>query len=506
MDYLSSPTYTFMIVHNLIYSELIRIDRSAVTPIYQQIANNLIRIIREGMIRPGGKFPSSRQMAEILQVHRKTIIAAYDELVVQGWVTTVSRKGMIVSENLPEMKPQHFEGKPVKRGNYKDNTSDFYTKIRQPEETLFPETPFKYKIVINDGFPDARIAPVDNLMRHYRSLLKKSYAQGLFMHSNAAGSANLRNEIARFLSQTRSLNIDATNIMITRGAQTAIFIAAKMIVNPGDLVITGEPNYPFANSVFTYLGATIVRIPVDEQGIDVDAIEKICRNRRPKLLYIIPHHHHPTTVTLSAERRMKLLQLIRQYHIPVIEDDYDYDIHYGKSPILPLASADHNGLVLYIGSVTKSFASAIRIGYIVGTSDFIYHASGLRQMIELRGDVLMEEAMAVLFKNGDMQKHLLKASKIYHERRDLFCGLLKQELSNMADVHIPAGGMAAWVRFKNKYKLPVIAKKMLQEGILMNDGAFYNTGTVSYNAIRMGFAALNPDEITTVIDALKKAR
>lgn len=494
-----------MIVQDMQYQELIRIDKSMATPVYQQIANGLIKIIREGMIGPGQKIPSSRQMAEILQVHRKTIVAAYDELMVQDWVTTISRKGMIVSEHLPELTPRHFDGKKVEGRNYKDNAPPFYTRIRDTEGPAPAMTAAGYSIIINDGFPDARIAPVDNLMRYYRSMLKKSYAQGLFMYSDAAGSLNLRTEIARFLSHTRSLNIDAANTMVTRGAQTAIFIAARMIIKPGDLVIVGEPNYPFANQVFEHLGATLIRIPVDEHGIDVDAIEQVCRSRRPKLLYIIPHHHHPTTVILSAERRMKLLQLIRKYSIPVIEDDYDYDIHYNKSPILPLASADHNGLVLYIGSITKSFASAIRVGYLVGTADFIYHASGLREMIELRGDVLMEEALAILYKNGDMQKHIQKAVKIYHERRDLFCGLLQQELGSMLDVTTPTGGMSAWVRFKRKYPLPAVARKVAREGILMSDGLFYNTGNVPYNALRMGFASLNPDEIATVVSILKKA-
>jgi len=130
------------------------------------------------------------------------------------------------------------------------------------------------------------------------------------------------------------------------------------------------------------------------------------------LLYVIPHHHHPTTVTLSADRRMKLLDIIRNHKLPVIEDDYDYDFHYNRTPILPLASADHNGYVLYIGSITKSFASSVRIGYLLAGSEFIWQAARLREMIDIRGDVLMEEAMAILFKNGDMQKHLKNAVKI----------------------------------------------------------------------------------------------
>ena len=137
-------------------------------------------------------------------------------------------------------------------------------------------------------------------------------------------------------------------------------------MKPGAAVIVGEPSYRMANMIFEHFGARLIKVPVDDNGIDVDAIENICKKKRPDMLYVIPHHHHPTTVTLSANRRMKLLDIIRNFKLPVIEDDYDYDFHYNKTPILPLASADHNGYVLYIGSITKSFASSVRIGYLVG--------------------------------------------------------------------------------------------------------------------------------------------
>ena len=127
-----------------------------------------------------------------------------------------------------------------------------------------------------------------------------------------------------------------------------------MILSPGSTVIVGDLNYVLADRLFEQMGAKLIKVKVDENGIDVDEIENLCKKSTPDLLYIIPHHHHPTTVTLSKERRIKLLDIIRQYRFPVIEDDYDYDFHYENSPILPLASADHNGYVIYIGSISKT--------------------------------------------------------------------------------------------------------------------------------------------------------
>ena len=324
------------------------------------------------------------------------------------------------------------------------------------------------------------------------------------MYSSNAGSLNLRIALSGFLSDTRGLNIEAGNVLITRGAQMAIYIAGKILLKSGARVIVGEPNYTMANEIFEQFGAKLIKVPVDEHGINVDEIEKICKKNRPDMLYIIPHHHHPTTVTLSAARRMKLLSLIREYKLPVIEDDYDYDFHYARSPILPLASADHKGYVIYIGSITKTIATSIRLGYLISSVDFVTKAAKTRQMIDIRGDVLMEEAIAILFNNGEMQKHLKKSIKIYKQRRDLFCSLLESQLAKKVSFTKPSGGMSVWVQFAKKYNLKEIASKAAAMGLFMSDETAYNTCTINYNAIRMGFASLNEKEIRAVIVILEK--
>ena len=485
------------------FQTLLVIDRTGATPVYQQIANGLIHIIRNGMIKPGSVLPSTRAMAVLLQVHRKTVVAAYEELSAQDWIESAPRKSISVSKRLPDLKPRSFK-RVDETTAYKKTTGNFFLKLAEPTVSIVKKP--VYRLVINDGFPDPRIAPVDGLLKQYRFLLKRIQPEGLIMHGDAEGSLHLRNAIAGFLGDTRAIHAEHENILLTRGAQMAIFIAARMIIKPGSTVIVGEPNYSNANMIFEHFGAKLVKVPVDEHGINADAIEKICRKSKPALLYVIPHHHHPTTVTLSAERRMKLLDTIRTFKLPVIEDDYDYDFHYNKSPILPLASADHNGYVLYIGSITKSFASTIRIGYLVAGAAFVQQAAALKEMIDIRGDVLMEEAMAVLFKSGDMQKHLKKSIKIYQARRDMFCSLLKDELEDMIRFTIPAGGMAVWARFEKKYPVQWVSERAAKLGLYMSPGHFYNTGKHNYNAARMGFAAMNKKEMEDIIQVMKMIR
>lgn len=222
------------------------------------------------------------------------------------------------------------------------------------------------------------------------------------------------------------------------------------------------------------------------------------------MLYLIPHHHHPTTVTLSAARRMKLLEIIRRHKLPVIEDDYDYDFHYNSAPILPLASADHGGNVIYIGSFTKSLGLSVRIGFMVATPDFIEQATGLRKLMDIRGDNLSELALANLLADGTIERHLKKSNKVYKERRDLLCTQLTTRLGKAVQFTIPSGGMALWLRFAKKYPLAKIAAKAQSMGLHMSNGAQYCYGSAAQNGLRFGFASLNAREIHAVVNILEQ--
>jgi len=484
------------------FRTLININKQSPVAVYLQIANSLVNLIRGGVIKPGVLLPSTREMADMLQVHRKTIVAAYEELYVQDWIETMPRKGIVVSQRLPEIKPRTFKQEKNKAGY--ENNAPFVFKQLMPSTASKGANHPAYKLVINDGFPDARIAPVSLLLKEYRRFFDDAASSALTMAGEKAGSISLRTAIASFLSGTRGLNITVQNVLLSRGAQMAIYIAAAMIIKPGSTVVVGEPNYAMANMIFEQFGAKLLRVPVDENGIDVDAIERICAKKRPSLLYVIPHHHHPTTVTLSAERRMKLLQLVRKYNLPVIEDDYDYDFHYNHNPILPLASADHGGNVIYIGSLTKFLAPSLRVGYMAAPENFIQQAAQLKLMIDIRGDNFLEEALAALSNAGHIQRHLKKSVKLYHQRRDMFCDLLENELAGVVSFTKPQGGMAVWATFNKKYSLSSISQRAAAHGLFISNGSTYNSGNINYNALRMGFASLNEKEMKDVVGIIKK--
>jgi len=468
---------------------LLQIDRNSSQAVYAQLADGLIKLISSGVLKPGTRLPSIRRIAQELDIHPKTVVAAYEELASQDWIYSKPRSGMVVAEDLPDLKPRTFR-EVVQTG----------TPMADDEERE-PHTLYKY--FIDGGFPDPRIAPYEQLFKLQRQAFYNEDVERASMYSESKGSFRLRKALTSYISASRGIVMNPEMILLTRGAQMAIYMAAVTVLKPGDEVLVGEPGYLLARGIFELLGAKVTSISVDDDGIDVDEIEKACK-RKFKLLYIVPHHHHPTTVTLSAERRVKLLSLIRTHQFYTIEDDYDYEFHYAHRPILPLASADSGGYVLYIGSVTKNLAASMRLGYVIGSEAFISQAAANKKLIDLRGDLLFEDALAGLFEDGTMQRHLRKSLKLYQERRDTFCALLRKELGDYISFKEPDGGMAVWVTFNRRFKLTDIAAKAAAVGIKMSDGSLYDRVPNGLNALRMGYASLNEKEMKKVVAALKK--
>ena len=202
---------------------------------------------------------------------------------------------------------------------------------------------------------------------------------------------------------------------------------------------------------------------------------------------------------MSAERRLRLLELAKTYKFCILEDDYDYDFHYSSSPILPLASVDTEGYVVYVGSLCKTISPALRVGFIVAPSDLIEEMSFFRRIVDRQGDNATEAALAILFKDGTIKRHLKKAQRLYHKRRDALCEGLKSELGNAFDFQKPNGGLAVWAKLDPSVSLPILSEKVGKMGLLISDGKTYNI-----NATRLGFASTTELEIEQGLAILKK--
>lgn len=473
------------------YQQIIRIEKESKIPVYRQIAIAITTAIKNGTLKAGAHLPGSRELAKILGVHRKTVIAGYEELDRQDWITVVPRKYVKVSENIPVLKPRKWSD-TERKFPYENK---FGSAFRIIEKTGSNDKVLSTAdIIINDGHPDVRLSPIDSLLRTYRSLTSRKYTIRNANIGTAQGSLKLREEMTSYLSLTRGLNISVDNLLITHGAQMSIYLSAQLLLNAKKTIIVGKPNYPVANKTFMEVGSTVVEVPVDDKGIDTDIIEKLCKRRKIDAIYVIPHHHYPTTVTLSAERRVKLLELSKQFSFTIIEDDYDYDYHYTTSPYLPLASGNHNGNVIYIGSFSKMLDPALRIGFMVAPKNFIEQCTAFRKMIDVGGDGYMQHALAVLIKEGELNRHLKKAKKCYHQRRDFLDTSLKKILGKYISYTLPTGGMAIWIKLSPDFSITQLAS---------NTGLGITRWDEKENAFRFGFASMNEEELEQAVDLLK---
>lgn len=483
----------------MILKDFISFNKKGDLPVFIQIANDFITQIRQGRIKPGMKLPGSREIAQELHVHRNTIMAALEELAAQGWIEMIPRKGTFVASHLPVVNPRKLkvnaDAKP-----YPDRAQ---FAIQEGDIVQFPppSVPGKHNLTIDDGFPDLRFVPSDLLLRELRTLSKRPFFRTYLSYGNPLGTDLLRETLEPYLSETRGLAVSTNNIMITRGAQMGIYLASRVLLKPGDHVIVGEPNYFAANLTFQQLGAVLNRVPVDEKGIDVDAIEALCKKKKVRMVYVISHHHLPTTVMLVPERRMQLLELAARYKFAIIEDDYDYDFHYTSNPVLPMASLDHHGSVIYVGTLTKTIAPALRIGFITGPRNFIDTMGRYRKLVDRQGDAFMEAAIAQLYRNGTINRHINKVVKIYHERRDHFCALLEDQLGKRVSFTIPEGGMAVWVKFNAN--LVNLAARVAKKGLGLSTGKIHNTHNVDYQSTRLGFASLNLKEQEKAVSIIR---
>jgi len=285
----------------------------------------------------------------------------------------------------------------------------------------------------------------------------------------------------------------------------AFYLIFKVLLKEGDKVIIGDVSFKVANRLVEMNQGELVRVPVDKEGIDVDAIEKNCRKTPIKAVFVMPHHHNPTTVTLTAKRRMQLLMLAEKYRFAIIEDDYDYDFHFERSPILPMASSDTVGSVIYVGSLSKTIAPGLRTGYIVAPKNLIAAISQISRNMDCHGNHALERAIAILYQDGEIKRYHKKSLVVYHKRRDLFCQLLKEQLGDLVQFEIPKGGLAVWVKFDEKYLAEEIKQRALELGLRLPKSIFKNINGEKINAIRMGFASLEEEEMREAVALLQQA-
>ena len=459
------------------------IEKEPSGPLFLAIADAITRDIMRGRLKPGARLPGTRALARQLGVHRNTVDAAYQELMTQGWLHAEPARGTFVAEDLPD-------------------------SMAEPVSVSVPREPATVRphLAFSDGAPDPRLVPDKALARAFRrALLSPAFRSGAD-YGDARGTPVLRHALSSYLASDRGVVADPARLLITRGSQMALFLAARAAVKPGQAIAVEEPGYPLAWEAFRAAGASVLGIPVDAGGLSVAALEAaIESDPRIAAAYVTPHHQYPTTVTMGAARRLQLLDTVERHGITLIEDDYDHEYRFEGHPILPLAARAPAGLpLIYVGSLSKLLSPGIRLGYAMAPEPLLGRMAAARAAIDRQGDAPLEAALADLIRDGDLGRHARKARRIYRARRDVLATALSVHLGGRIMFDSPAGGLALWLHCEN-VSAETWAERAGAAGLALLPGTHFALDRAAPQALRLGYAALDEGQIARAVDILARS-
>lgn len=461
-------------------------------PIFLDIAASIIREIERGRLKPGEALPGTRALAKSLNLHRNTVDAAYHELTMQGWLVSEPSRGTFVARDLPDPGPANGDRRKL---------------VSARAMRTQPSPPSLLRVT--DGAPDSRVMPRNELARAFRRALSAPAFLSNMGYGDPHGAISLRAALADYLESERGLITSPSDLLVTRGSQMGLFLAASAVIEPGEAIAVEEPGYPLAWAAFRAAGAKVIGVPVDSQGIDVTGLEALAE-REPSLkaVYVTPHHQYPTTVTLGAGRRLKLLDIARRRSLTIIEDDYDHEYRFDGRPVLPLAArADAELPVIYIGSLSKLLAPAVRVGYVKARPGILARMAHRREAIDRQGDLPLEQALAALIEDGTLRRHARKARRIYQARRDYFAEELIDRLDKNVTFDVPAGGLAIWISLRSGLSAETWAANAYRAGLAVTPGLHFAPDAADApEAFRIGYASLDERELARIVDLLARTR
>lgn len=486
---------------NEIIKQLISFDKRIVQPVYIQVAQQIINAIQRDYLEKGSKLPGTRVLSQLLNIHRNTAVAIYDELASQGWVEIVANKGTFV------LKPD------VSNTKIKASTQHLHQAYAYPKVAGFPfqqsfhlastaeETNAKF--TVSDGKPDLRLHPVHQFSRWYSAAMKRKPLINKWNRTSALIPSVFSTQLCNYLNATRGFHINPNNLLNTRSTEMSLYIVSQLLIKQDDLVLVGQLSNYAANMIFQQAGATIRTIPVDNEGLNLDYIKKHFVKGSIRCVYVCANRDYPTTVTLSAKRRLQLLQLAKTHGFAIIEDDYDYDFQFEGSAMLPMASADASGIVIYLGKLGQSLFPSFHTGFVVAPENLISEAKNYLQLLDKQGDLIQEQMLAELISEGEIYRLKKKNIVTYKQRRDSLCQYLNSYFEGVITWKIPLGGLAIWLQFVENISLVKLAEEAEKLNLFLPKTILYQDKNTC--AVRFGFGHLNEEEIEIVIKKLKSA-
>ena len=460
----------------------ITVDKSIRTPLYWQIADQIKAMIIEGQMADGSILPSERSLAQMLGVHRNTIIKAYSHLRDQELIDSLQGVGYRVT-----YKSESFYEPDVRRKvNWSTIIKDEYQDMEKTFDDIFLRFTEENNISFSTGMPPA-IYDEEDLATDLAAILREEGRKPFFL-SPYQGDLTLRHKIIAYL-RTKGIKAGLNQVQILSETNQALDFIVKSLLNPGDRVITEEPVSPDVYRVIELAGGRPVTVPVDENGMICDNLEALIETHRPKFIYVNSSYHDPTGNILSVERRRKLLELSNRYRLPIIEEDAASELSFEEKFLPTIKSMDRSENVIYIYSFALTFIPGMSMAFVAAPEKLIKSLSYLVSIRIMSLDWMTQKLLAKYITDGKYYENVQKIAALNKTKRDLMCSYLDR----MSDIGVsyqkPGGGVYIWCQLPKTVDSKAVVAESLKRGISIIPGEiFYPSRNGGQNNIRLNYS------------------
>ena len=379
---------------------------------YRQLYDKLRRAILDGRLRAGAKLPSTRGLAQELAIARNTVMGAYEQLLAEGYLEGKTGSGTYVARTLPEavlnISPVRPTASVTRNPGRLSRRGQTLATNRLGIRYIEPPRPFR------PGTPAIDHFPFDLWSRLLAKYWRREPA-GLLPYTDPAGYEPLRAAIAEYISAARAVRCDPEQIIVVSGAQQALDLATRLLLDPGDEVWMEDPGYNGARAAFLGAGVKPVAVPIDNDGLDVTMGEKLSPHAR--LAYVTPSHQYPTGVVMTLSRRLGLLRWAERKRRWILEDDYDSEFRYASRPVPSLQGLDKSGTVIYCGTFSKVLFPSLRLGYIVVPASLVDAFRGAKAVVDRHCPTVEQAVLAEFIAEGHLARHIRRMRMLYLSAR-----------------------------------------------------------------------------------------
>ncbi len=478
----------------------LQLDKRAPGSLVDQLQEEIVRRVRRGALRPGDRLPPSRQLADALGVNRGTVTAAYEGLRERGILDGQVGRGTFVAGNHASGAPggvgptAHDETRGVEPSRFR--WQDHFAGFEPPpeEHSLREAVAGAGRDVISfaGGVPDPSLFPTD-AFRHALDRALREEGSALLAYGAPEGHRGFLEFLKGYLAGRGVATAD-DELLVVNGSQQAVDLLARAFLRPGDTVVVEEPSYYGAIEIFQGYGARLVGVPVDGEGIRVDAAEAVLARERPKLLYVMPTFQNPTGGCLSPSRREALVRLSARFEVPVVEDDFDGELYFDEPPPPPLKSLPRSDGVIYIGTPSKMLFPGLRIGWIAAAAPVVARVARIRRLVDLSGSPLLQAALAGFVATGALDRHMKVVREAYGERVRRLTAALERAMPEGVTWTRPRGGLSLLVTLPEGLDSGELLPESARAGVLYSPGRLFFVGDGARH-LRLSFGNVATEDV-----------